>query len=494
MFIIFFAFFVILFTFTENIILSIILFLLLLCWYSIFLFLKNKTLNKKFLIYLFLAFFLALSALSIKALIYQKNHTNIDTYFVQKGTILDAYNAEKYIFEWKDSQKYLLNSTNKYRAWDVVWMNGYFYPANTWLNKFFDIDYQIENIKDISFSGFLNYQFDYPKRLQMKWFVGTLYEQKSIILWEEKLDFVSQTKKTFKQKVLSSYGENRVAGLVLWMLIWDRSQIPSDDYDNFIDSSLVHIIAVSGQNIIMLVIFLSFILFFIPFYPRNILIWVMILFYALLCGLDSSIFRATLMALLWITALFFGRWITIWRNLAMAFIFMLLFNPYFLIYDVGFILSFSAIIWLVYFQNNPSLQNFYNKKFKSKIKKNLLVLPIKNYLHPTVSATLWTFPIIIFFIGKINLIGVFANLLILPIVPFVMIYGFFSVFLYQTFHREWIINIEKILINYIYWISEFTVQNGIYLTVEWNWIKYFILCFFLFLFLRFRFSKKENST
>lgn len=493
MFIIFFALFILLITLTENIILTSMVFWFLLLWIIIFSYIKTKKINKKIIIFLILSFVVSVAAISIKALIYQHDYKNSDTYFIQTGEILDAYNSEKYIFKWQDNKNYLLSTERNYKAGNKIWLNAYFYPSNTWLNNFFDISYQIKNIEKISFSWFLNYQFDYPKWLQMKWFAGTLYEQKSIILWEEKLDFISQIKKAFKQKIISSYWENRIAGLILWMLIWDRSQIPSDDYDNFINSSLVHIIAVSGQNIIMLVLFLSFILFFIPFYPKNIVIWVTILFYALLCGLDSSIFRATLMALLWITAIFFGRWIDIWRSLSIVFILMLIVNPYFLVYDVWFILSFSAIVWLIYFQNNDLLHKLYDKKFKSKIKKTLLVTPIKNYLHPTLSATLWTFPIIIFFIGKINLIGIFANLLILPIIPFIMIYGFFSVYLYQIFHREFILILEKLLINYIYRISEFTVNHWIYVTVQWNWIKYFILVFFLIIFLKFRFKKSKEE-
>ncbi|MBU0627382.1 ComEC/Rec2 family competence protein [Patescibacteria group bacterium] len=44
--------------------------------------------------------------------------------------------------------------------------------------------------------------------------------------------------------------------MVLGMLIGDRSEIPPDDYQTFVDSGLVHLIAVSGGNIIMIVVFL----------------------------------------------------------------------------------------------------------------------------------------------------------------------------------------------------------------------------------------------
>jgi competence protein ComEC len=79
------------------------------------------------------------------------------------------------------------------------------------------------------------------------------------------------------------------------MLIGDKSQIPESEYQSFINSGLVHLVAVSGGNILMIVVFLQCILLFIPFYPRLGLILLTIIGYGLMCGLDSSVFRAMLM-------------------------------------------------------------------------------------------------------------------------------------------------------------------------------------------------------
>lgn len=79
------------------------------------------------------------------------------------------------------------------------------------------------------------------------------------------------------------------------MLIGDRSQIPKDEYQQFVDSGLVHLIAVSGGNILMIVVFLQFALFRLPFYVRNVVILFTIIVYSLVCGMDSSVFRAMMM-------------------------------------------------------------------------------------------------------------------------------------------------------------------------------------------------------
>ena len=79
------------------------------------------------------------------------------------------------------------------------------------------------------------------------------------------------------------------------MFIGDKSVFSQANYQALIDSGLVHLVAVSGGNIVMLVTFLTAILFRIPFYPRSVAILLAIIGYGLLCGMDSSVFRAVIM-------------------------------------------------------------------------------------------------------------------------------------------------------------------------------------------------------
>lgn len=100
----------------------------------------------------------------------------------------------------------------------------------------------------------------------------------------------------------------------------------------------------------MIVVFLHLLLFFLPFYLRIGVILITIIGYALLCGMDSSVFRAVLMGGLSMIALFWGREVDIRRLMSISAIVMLLINPYFLVYDVGFLLSYSALAGIVYFE------------------------------------------------------------------------------------------------------------------------------------------------
>jgi competence protein ComEC len=187
------------------------------------------------------------------------------------------------------------------------------------------------------------------------------------------------------------FGENQYAGLLLGLLIGDKSLIPSEEYTTFTNSGLVHIIAVSGGNIAMVVILLSFLLKWVPLYVRNGLILLMIIFYAMICGGDSSVVRATIMGCLTLIALFRGREVSIWRSMKYALVGILLFSPFSLVYDVGLLLSFSAIIGIVLFQKlceqrrDGSLNRPNNEKSKQKEKSDFFQSKFwKEYLTPTI--------------------------------------------------------------------------------------------------------------
>ena len=82
------------------------------------------------------------------------------------------------------------------------------------------------------------------------------------------------------------------------MLIGDKSQLSNSQYQQFVDSGIVHIIAVSGGNLVMIVVFLSAVLFFLPFYLRNAVIICGVVAFALIAGGDSSVVRALIMSVL----------------------------------------------------------------------------------------------------------------------------------------------------------------------------------------------------
>lgn len=91
---------------------------------------------------------------------------------------------------------------------------------------------------------------------------------------------------------------------MLGMTIGDRSLIEKARYDQYISSGLVHLIAVSGGNIAIVVLFVGMLLFWVPFYIRQVILIGAIIFYAGIVGDDSSVIRATVMGLLTLIVIF----------------------------------------------------------------------------------------------------------------------------------------------------------------------------------------------
>lgn len=438
-------------------------------------FVKNYTYNKK------------IETLSTSTwLIYNDMSGPQWNYFIWTWIISDIYSYQKYVFQDNDKREYFLKSTSKYEIWDVIRLNWYVNLWYTWWNNIFQLKNQRKNLwSHIDISSIFQYDFDYPKWEMMKWFYGTIYKQNSIILDNSgtNISRTQKIRKSLQHSIVSAYWETRHAWLVLWMLIWDRSQITNDDYQWFIDSWLVHIIAVSGWNIVMIVVFLSAILFFLPFYTRNAVILLTIIWYAMICWLDSSVFRATIMGGLSLLALFRWREINIRRAMWTAFVVMLIVNPYFLAYDVWFLLSFSAIIWIIFFSKFMENHQFkFDKKDKNTIKnqwKQIFQKILKEYITPTIWATLWVLPIMLFFMWWANLLSIIANFFVTPIIAIVMIYGFISTILFGIIPRNLRLRPEKLLIDYIYFISDLTVKFGVYLQATWNRIKWILLSLFI---------------
>ena len=299
--------------------------------------------------------------------------------------------------------------------------------------------------------------------------------------------------------VETAFGQNQYAGLLLGLLIGDKSLIPTEQYTRFVDSGLVHIIAVSGGNIAMVVILLSFLLKRVPLYVRNGLIILMIILYAMICGGDSSVVRAAIMGCLTLIALFRGREVSIRRAMKYAFLAILIFNPFSLVYDVGLLLSFSAIVGIVLFQkitedsggrrdasltrpNNISTSrpNDTNKKQTKKSPLSAFLKGVwKEYLTPTIGASLGTAPVLMFFMNGVNLVGILLNVIIVPLIPIITIYGFASLLLYALVSRGGWVRVEVLLMKVVYGLSTFGAKYAIFVQARNLVAKYVLVVLFV---------------
>jgi competence protein ComEC len=118
---------------------------------------------------------------------------------------------------------------------------------------------------------------------------------------------------------------------------------------------------------------------------------------------------------------------------------MVFFNPYILLYDIGFQLSFAATFGIVFLA--PRWSNFL--KFLGPV--------FGPNTSATIAAQIFTLPLIVIYFGRISLIAPMANLLILPIIPYIMFFGILAALTaFVSFYLAKIIAVFLwLMINYV---------------------------------------------
>jgi len=269
-----------------------------------------------------------------------------------------------------------------------------------------------------NFSG-----FDYQNYLAKdKIFLISQYPEITLINRPANKDFYSHllgVKKSFINVINKILLEPQASFLVA-LLVGARQTLPPDLVDAFNRTGTSHIVAISGYNIsivsIMLLNFLSYL-----FLPRRLIFWLVgigLALFTLIAGAGASVVRAAIMGGLLILARREGRSYQITNAIIFAGAAMLFFNPYLLRYDAGFQLSFLATLGLVYLAPRFNKYNWFSRlpNFWS----------FRDNLAATLSAQIMTLPIILFGFGRFSLIAVLANVLILPVIPSTMLFGFLA--------------------------------------------------------------------
>lgn len=212
--------------------------------------------------------------------------------------------------------------------------------------------------------------------------------------------------------VISSFLVNSncsdVAGLSIGLVLGGTDYFSDDLKTNFKKVGLMHIVAVSGFQVglIMSVVELILRKWLIPRNTRLLIFTLTLSFFIFLFGPEPPVIRSSLSFLISSGSLFlFGRKINGLRALIYSGLAMLLINPFYL-YSISFQLSFIASFALIV--------SFENDLFTFKHLNNFW-----NLLSSTVATFLYTLPILVSIGSGVSLVAIFTNILIIPTIPFV---------------------------------------------------------------------------
>jgi competence protein ComEC len=287
-----------------------------------------------------------------------------------------------------------------------------------------------------------------------------------------------------KQKVRTSIQSNFLppySSIMEGTILGDNGAMTSDLKNKLNITGLRHIIAVSGTHVVILSLIIMSLLLAMGFW-RGKAFYIAIIFvciYIILTGLPSSGIRAGIMGGIFLLSQKIGRQVMAPRLIILACSIMLLINPLLLFYDIGFQLSFLAVIGLIYIE--PLIKNLIN--FLIKIPKGHFVESLMGIVSTTFAAQIFTLPIMVYNFGNISFVSPITNLLILPTVYWLMVLGFLvSVAGIFSDVLGWILSIPCwFLLTYFLKVMDIFSQPWMAKTIAniswvWLYISYFFIC------------------
>ena len=232
------------------------------------------------------------------------------------------------------------------------------------------------------------------------------------------------------------------------LLIGHKGTITPELRANFQKSGAMHVLAVSGLHVGIIYILISQLLFFLPnkSLRKSILMILGISCYALLTGASPSVMRAALMFSLLRIGIASKRHINIYNILAASACLLTLWNP-FIILNVGFQLSYAALLSILY---------FYKKIYLLYISSNWLIDKFWQLSAVSIAAQIGTLPLTLFYFHQFPNYFLLSNFIAIPLATLIVYLGI------ATIAMAYIPSIQSILAKGL-----FITLKGLIVSLDW---------------------------
>jgi competence protein ComEC len=226
------------------------------------------------------------------------------------------------------------------------------------------------------------------------------------------------------KSLIKSGFKNDELALINALLLGQRQTISEDLLTSYTDAGAVHILAVSGLHIGIILLFLIFIFRGLNSFKNGKLITAVLIisilwFYAIIAGLSASVVRAVAMFTALSVGLLLNKPSNVYNTLFISMFFLLLFHPFYL-FEVGFQLSYLAVFSIVWIQQK--LENLW-------VSKIWLFRKMWQLFSVSIAAQLGILPLSLFYFHQFPTLFFVANMLIIPFLGFILIAGIIIIIL-----------------------------------------------------------------
>ncbi len=265
------------------------------------------------------------------------------------------------------------------------------------------------------------YQFNYRNYLEIQ----GIYHQLKLnadnhIVLENSSRTIKGYAASLRQNIIvkleqANFG-NAELGIIQALFLGQRDTISEETYTDYKNAGAVHILAVSGLHIGILLLFLEFILRPMELLPNGktfkLVVVIFLLWgFAFLAGLSASVVRAVTMFSFVAYAMYLNRPSNTFNILALSMFFILLVFDPMLLFNVGFQMSYAAVFAIVWIY--PILQKFWYPK-------NWLTRQVWQLLSVSIAAQVGVLPISLYYFHQFPGLFFISNLLIVPFLGLIL--------------------------------------------------------------------------
>jgi len=328
-----------------------------------------------------------------------------------------------------------------------------------------DVIYLNTNFREIK-KPINPYQFNYQKYLEKKQIYHQITINKNDYILINHINSINARINNLQKSInlsLKKYNFKKdELSIINAIILGQRKDISKELMNNYIGAGAIHILAVSGLHIGILLLILNFIFKPIEYLKKGKLIKVIIIIillwsYAFIAGLSPSIIRATSM----FTAISIGnnlnRKTSTLHSLFISLFILLLLNPLY-IFQVGFQLSYLAVFSIVYFY--PLFIKLYNPNF-------WLFRKLWQLFSISVSAQVGVLPLSLFYFHQFPSLFFASSMVIIPFLGLILSFGILVIIL-SVFNIlpialanifSWIIHQMNLFIEFISNQESFLFKN-----------------------------------
>ena len=223
-----------------------------------------------------------------------------------------------------------------------------------------------------------------------------------------------------REKIISMYEKRGLKGdtlaIVAAITLGEKNLLDAEQKQNFSKAGIMHLMAVSGLHAVILSMFVFNLLFFMKgrLKPLRSLIAVLFLWaFAFITGFTPSVVRATIMFTFFQSGKLMRRTLNSLNSVLASAFLLLMIRPS-VLFDTGFLLSYSAVIFIICFYREIWLLFDIRNPVADRVWQSAAV---------SIVATAGTFPLTISAFNRFPTYFILTNIIIVPIGSLLIILG-----------------------------------------------------------------------